>query len=223
MSESVSEIKQLRLQKFREIDLYPVTCEEFSNSRSDFEVLEAVIEGGAKIIQLRDKRSSPEELFEKAVRFRDRTRTAGMLLIINDYIELAMAVDADGVHLGQEDLPVDEAARLFPDGLIGASIHSLRQALLAERAGADYINIGPIFPTETKHDAEKFIGPDKIKSIAANISIPFTVMGGINSQNINTILSAGADKVAMITGITRAYDIATVVKDIRRVILTARS
>jgi thiamine-phosphate pyrophosphorylase len=117
-------------------------------------------------------------------------------------------VEADGVHLGQEDLPLDVARNLAPDLLIGASSHSLEEALQAQKDGADYINIGPIFPTKTKEGVERFLGPDAIATISPSLEVPFTVMGGIKDDNIDHVLAKGARKVAVVTAITKAADIA---------------
>ena len=152
IKKSSKSLKDKRLQIFSTVDIYPVTCEENSGGRTDFEILEEMIKGGAKIVQLRDKISSKRRLYEKAFLFRQITRKSNILLIINDHVDIAAAVDADGVHLGQDDFPASQVKKLFPELLIGVSTHSLQQAKLAEET-ADYINIGPIFPTTTKETA----------------------------------------------------------------------
>ena len=192
---------------FRQVDVYPVTCERLSAGRSNLEVLKGVIQGGAKIIQLREKEYHARDLYHLGLKFREITTAAGILLIINDQVDIALAVGADGVHLGQEDLPLQVARRLAPELLIGASTHSVEQALQAQKDGADYINVGPIFPTETKKEADNFLGPDAIPRICQHITLPFTVMGGINESNIDQILTTGAQRVAMVTAITKANNI----------------
>lgn len=220
-SENNENLKATRLSAFRKIDVYPVTCEELSNDRSDSDVLQAVIQGGARILQLRDKKSTKRDLFHKAQYFRSLTTDAGVLLIINDHIDIAMAVNADGVHLGQNDFPVAAARSLIPDKIIGASTHSLENALQAERDGADYVNIGPIFPTATKNGLSQFLGPELIREIAPHISVPFTVMGGINDKNIGEVLDAGARRIAVVTAITMADDIVETVRLFRERIMSA--
>jgi thiamine-phosphate pyrophosphorylase len=200
---------------FLKIDIYPVTCERLSAGRSNLEVLKAVIRGGAGIIQLREKEYSDKDLYHLALNFRKITREAGILLLIDDRLDLAMAVEADGVHLGQEDLPVAAARRLAPELLIGVSTHSTEEAVQAESDGADYVNIGPIFPTETKGGTQRFLGPDEIRAISEHIHIPYTVMGGISETNIDQVLAAGARRVAMVTAITQASDIAQRVRSLR--------
>ena len=207
--------REARIQLFQQIDLYPVTCERLSQGRSNLEVLRAVIQGGSKIIQLREKNYSKRDLYYLALQFRETTTRAGVLLIINDHLDIALAVDADGVHLGQEDLPVEAARRLASELLIGASSHSLEQALQAEEDGADYINIGPIFSTKTKEEVESVLGPEAIAKISPQIRLPFTVMGGINEENIDQVLAYGARRVAMVTAITKAADIAAKVKSLK--------
>jgi thiamine-phosphate pyrophosphorylase len=204
--------REARIQLFQHIDVYPVTCERLSKGRSNLEVLEAVIQGGSKVVQLREKEYGKRDLYNLALEFREITSKAGMLLIINDHVDIALGVKADGVHLGQEDLPVQVARKLAPELLIGASTHSLEQALQAEKNGADYINIGPIFSTKTKEGVGGSLGPAAISEISSQIKIPFTVMGGINQENIDQVLAQGARKVAMVSAITRAADIAKKVR-----------
>ena len=218
-----SSVRQERAAKFREIDLYPVTCEKLSAGRVNLEILQAVIEGGAKIIQLREKECSTRELYHLAERFREATTRAGMLLIINDRIDIALAVGADGVHLGQDDLPIPAARRLAPDLILGASTHSLEEALCAEREGADYVNIGPIFPTSTKEGVSRFLGPEAISAISPRLRIPFPVMGGIHARNLDEVLEHGARRVAMVSEITQAPNIAEAVRELRQRILTFKS
>ena len=207
-----------RLARLKEIDLYTVTCQALSDGRSDLEVLDAVLAGGGRIIQLREKDWDKKDLYELALEFRKRTREHNALLIINDHVDVALAADADGVHLGQEDLPIPAARRIAPDLILGASSHNTEEAQRAEAEGADYVNIGPIFPTKTKKGISGFLGPDAIGRISARLNIPFTTMGGINHENITRVLEAGARHVAMVTGVTRARDIKERVRELRKMI-----
>jgi thiamine-phosphate pyrophosphorylase len=206
---------EARRNAFKQVDIYPVTCERLSNGRSNLEVLKAVIAGGAGIIQLREKECSGKKLYDLAVKFREITTKAGVLLIINDHVDIALAVAADGVHLGQEDLPLQAARQIAPDLLIGASTHSLAEAIQAQKEGADYINIGPIFPTGTKEGIEHFLGPEAIAAISPEIDGPFTVMGGISESNLDRVLANGARRVAMVTAITQAPDITAQVRALK--------
>ena len=207
-----------RLAKLKEIDIYPVTCQELSEGRTNLEVLAKVLTGGAKIIQLREKHYSKKELYDLAIEFRKHTRSYDALLIVNDHVDVALAAGADGVHLGQEDLPVEAVRKIAPEFIIGASSHSLREALKAEKDGADYVNIGPIFPTKSKENMVRFLGPEAIVEIGPQLTVPFTTMGGITPDNIHIVLNAGARRVAMITGITRAANITERVLQLRKTI-----
>jgi thiamine-phosphate pyrophosphorylase len=207
--------RENRTAKFLEVDVYPVTCQRLSNGRSNEDVLEAVIRGGARIVQLREKNFTVGELYHLAVRFRRITHRAGVLLIINDHVDIALAIGADGVHLGQDDLPLKAARKIAPALLLGASTHSLEEALQAQKDGADYINIGPIFHTGTKEGVDRFLGPEAISRISSEIKIPYTVMGGISENNIDRILAHGARRIAMVTAITQAENIAATVRSLR--------
>ncbi len=210
--------REKRKSCFEKVDVYPVTCERLSGGRSALEVLDGLIEGGARIVQLREKDICERDFFRLAEIFRERTAKAGMLLIINDRVDVAVAVGADGVHLGQEDFPVPAARKIAPELLIGASSHNLHQALRAQDEGADYVNIGPVFPTGTKEGVKRFLGPAAIAQIAPRLRIPFTVMGGIKESNIKQVLDVGARKIAVVTAITQAADIAQAVRTFRRII-----
>jgi thiamine-phosphate pyrophosphorylase len=213
--------RELRRQMFLKTDIYPVTCERYSAGRSNLEVLDAAVRGGAGIIQLREKECTAKELYRMALRFRKVTADAGMLLIINDHTDIALAVEADGVHLGQEDLPLAAARTIAPDLLIGISTHSREEALDAQREGADYVNIGPIFPTRTKEGVKQWLGPEAIAGIAAGLEIPYTVMGGITGGNIDQVLAQGARLVAIVTAVTTADDMAGAITSLREKIRTA--
>jgi thiamine-phosphate pyrophosphorylase len=213
--------KRERKALFDQVDIYPVTCERLSNGRSDIEVLKGVIAGGARVIQLREKDLSEREFYRLAEKFRELTDAAGVLLIVNDRVDVALAVGADGVHLGQDDFPVPAARKIGPELLIGASSHNIEEALRAQEEGADYVNIGPIFPTDTKDGIDHFLGPEAIEQIIPKLRIPFTVMGGIKESNIGRVLAAGARKVAVVTAITQAADIVGAVRSLRAIIGSA--
>lgn len=207
-----------RLEKFQGIDLYPVTCQALSAGRSDLEILDGILAGGAQIVQLREKEMPLSALYELAVAFRNKTRDAGALLIINDHLDLALAVEADGVHLGQKDLPLTAARRIAPELLLGRSTHNRAQALEAEAEGADYVNIGPIYPTGTKPEHTIFLGPEAIREIGSLLRIPYTVMGGINETNIAPVLAAGARRIAVVSAVTKASDVRSAVERLIRII-----
>lgn len=205
--------KKELFQRFGQVDIYPVTCEPLSNGKTDEEILEEVIQGGARIIQLRDKTSDKSRFYKKAATFREITAKNNILLIINDDVDTAERVNADGVHLGQDDTPLDEARKRLPEKIIGISSHNPEEARIAQEAGADYVNIGPVYSTKTKDGVCAAVGIDMIKEIAPTLRIPFTVMGGIKLDNLQPVLEAGARKVAVVTAITQSNNIPKTVQE----------
>ncbi|MBW1991137.1 MAG: thiamine phosphate synthase [Deltaproteobacteria bacterium] len=206
-----------RLALFDQSDLYVVITEALCAGRSALEILDQVLAAGIRLVQFREKELSGRQLYERALEFRRRTRAAEALLIINDRLDIALAVEADGVHLGQDDLPVAAARRVAPELIIGASTHSLEEALAAQEAGASYVNLGPIFPTGTKEDAVP-LGPEIIERIAPRLSIRWTTMGGIKAANIAQVVSRGARHPAVITAVTAAPDPAAAARELRELI-----
>ena len=156
---------------------------------------------GIRTIQLREKQMSKRAIFEVAVDIRKITAAHGATFIVNDYIDIALAAGADGVHLGQEDMPVNDARKIMGRGkIIGISTHTLRQAVRAQESGADYIGFGPMFHTTTKN-AGSPKGLGALRKIRNHITIPIVAIGGITRQNINEVLEAGADACAIASGI----------------------
>ena len=186
--------------------LYVIIDRPTAGGRDLTEVTAAAIRGGADVIQLRDKAASARRLIEEGRRLLTLTRAADIPLIINDRPDVARAIGADGVHLGQEDLPLADArALLGPGRLIGRSTHSFEQATAAEAEGADYIGLGPIFPTPTKPDYGS-VGIDLITRVAQRIRIPFACIGGIDAGNMGQVLEAGARCVAVVRAVCSAPD-----------------
>jgi thiamine-phosphate pyrophosphorylase len=207
-----------RLTAFAAADLYVVITGAFCAGRSAIEVLVQSLMAGVRLVQLREKEMSDKGLYELALEFRRLTEAAGALLIIDDRLDIALAAAADGVHLGQEDLPVDVARQIAPDLLIGASTHSLEEALAAEAAGASYVNIGPIFATQTKPDVTP-LGLEAIDRIAPALRIPWTTMGGINLFNISQVVAHGARRPAVMSAVTAAPDPRAAALELRQIIL----
>lgn len=197
---------QERLQRFRNAGLYLVTSQALSAGRSTPAIVRAALAGGVRLIQLREKDMPLRDYVKLAGEIRTLTANAGALLIINDRVDVALAVGADGVHLGQEDFPVSMARRLAPDLIIGASTHSIEEADRAQAEGASYINIGPIFPTGTKVWEGEFLGVEGLRRIAAVTRVPFSVMGGIKPPHIPDLVKAGARIIALVTAVTAAED-----------------
>lgn len=207
--------KTERMAMLDRVDIYPVISSEFTNGRDVTEVLKQIAEGGAHIVQLREKNKSKAEIYRLAEAYRTITDKYNMLLIINDHLDIALAVGADGVHLGQDDLPLTAGRKLTDDLILGNSTHDLEEALKAQQEGADYINIGPIYPTKTKQLAYQFLGLDTLREVSAQIKIPFTVMGGIKEHHLEELIKLGARHIAMVTEITQADDITAQVKRLR--------
>lgn len=206
---NVNSIYKKRLEQFiNEVTVYPVSCEKLANGRSDAEWLDAVLAGGARIVQLRDKESDDRTLFNKACIFRKKTREAGALFIVNNRMDIALMTDADGIHLGNSDIPAEEARKIAPELIIGVSANTEEQAANAKDRGASYFNIGPIFATKTKKEAKNFIGPEAISRYSSRSGLPFTVMGGIKQQHIKELTSLNARRIAVVTALTQAEDIA---------------
>jgi len=210
-----------RRARFRQADLYVVITEAFCEGRSGLEVLDACLRAGVRLIQFREKQSSARDLVENGQAFADRCREAGALLIVNDRVDIALAIGADGVHLGQDDLPVGAARRIAPDLLVGASSHNLEEALAAQAAGADYVNIGPIFDTRTKDVPCGAVGPEMIDTIRPHLTIPFTCMGGLKAHNLHEVIRRGTRRVAVVTAVTAAPDVKAAARELREAIHAA--
>jgi len=198
--------------------IYGITAENFSQGRSNIEVIQAMIAGGVKIIQYREKRldKSHRQMLSECRRIRDLTRVAGVLFIVNDYVDIALLADADGVHVGQDDLPVADVRRLVgPDKLIGLSTHSIDQAKKAEAEGADYIGVGPIYSTQTKVDVCAPVGLNYLDEAVRNTKLPVAAIGGIKRHNIAEVARHGAKTICLLTEIVGAQDIAKMVGELR--------
>lgn len=198
---------ETRMTRLREADLYVVITQSFCAGRSSLDVLEACLAAGVKLVQLREKNLSGNDLYALALEWRKATRKANALFIVDDRVDIALAAEADGVHLGQSDLPVTAARRIAPELLVGASSHSLEEALAAQEQGAGYVNIGPVFDTQTKQVATGTVGPELIAHIRPHLHIPYTCMGGIKMDNVDRVLEQGAQIVAVVTAVTAASDV----------------
>ncbi|MGH7198390.1 MAG: thiamine phosphate synthase [Candidatus Omnitrophota bacterium] len=186
--------------------LYVITDAEAAGKRPLAAVVQAAVEGGASVIQLRDKKARDEELVKTAERLLMITRPRGVPLIINDRVNVAKAAGADGVHLGQEDGSFEAArAALGEKAIIGRSTHSPEEALAAEAEGFDYVGIGPVFRTPTKPSTEP-VGLELVRFASRRLSVPFVAIGGIDAGNLARVREAGAKSVAVVRAVMGAPD-----------------
>jgi thiamine-phosphate pyrophosphorylase len=200
--------KLLRQDKTKHLSgLYAIIDTQALKGRSHVEAASQAIRGGAKTIQLRDKIKSKKELLPIAEQLKNLCAEHNVLFIVNDYLDLALAVDADGLHLGQDDLPIKVARRLLPmDKVLGGSARTIAQATTAQSEGADYIAVGSMYPTTSKEMAE-VVGPGRLRQIREAVSLPLVAIGGINRDNVAEVMAAGADAVAVIRAVLEAEDI----------------
>ena len=191
------------------LDTYLITQEDLSAGRRTEAIVDAALAGGVDVVQVREKHRTARTRLEIAETLRGPTAEADVPLIINDRLDIALAVDADGVHLGDDDLPVAVArAQLGEDAIIGRSVSTVEAAEAAERAGADYLGVGAIYTTSSKDvdDEENGIGLDVVTHIADAVDIPLVGIGGVTPERTPDVVEAGADGVAVITAITEAAD-----------------
>ena len=205
--------------------LYVITDRGLAKGRSHTEVARAAVAGGANVVQLRDKEASTLELYKTGLALREITARAGAVFIMNDRLDIALAVDADGVHLGQDDLPPEAARKLLGRGkILGLSVENPEQAAKAEGAGADYVAIGPIYEARgSKADAGPPVGPAAITAIRKATRLPIIAIGGIRADQVSAVLQAGADGIAVISAVVSAGDIKAAAEDFRRRIAASRS
>ncbi|MDK9705579.1 MAG: thiamine phosphate synthase [Desulforhopalus sp.] len=204
--------------------IYGITAEKYSRGRSNIEVVQAMIAGGIRIIQYREKRPAKSfaAMFAECREIRRLTLAAGVLFIVNDYTDIARLVDADGVHVGQDDLPVAAVRQLIgPDKLIGLSTHSPQQAAVAVTAGADYIGVGPIFATTTKDDVCAPVGLEYLQHVVASCPLPFVAIGGIKEYNIRQVAGCGAKTICLVTEIVGAKDITATCRRLQDTLATS--
>lgn len=190
----------------KEIDFYLVTDSGLSKKGTLSDVQEAV-ESGCRIVQYREKNKSTKEMVYEASEIK-RICSGKAIFLVNDRIDVALAVNADGVHIGQDDMPIETAIRLLgEDKIIGLSVRNREEAVQAEKAGADYVGLGPIFDTATKKDAGNGIGPLKIKEVKAAIKLPVVAIGGINKENCESVVQNGADSLVAISAVVCSDDV----------------
>ena len=203
-----------RIKRFAAARLYPVISSEFCSGRSPLAVFTAAAEGGAKVIQIREKHWEKPRICELVRACRPVADRHGVLIIVDDYADVARDAGADGVHVGQDDMSVAEVRAISPELLIGKSTHNLEELFAAQEEGTDYLNIGPIYPTQTKSVSYPAVGLEMLRELVPFVKIPFSVMGGIKERHIRELLNAGARRIAMVTEVTQAPDVAAKVREL---------
>jgi len=208
------------MSNFLATDLYGLTASEFSRGRSNLETAALMIEAGITVIQYREKELTLRQMYLECLEIREMTRKAGATFIVNDHIDIALLVGADGVHIGQDDLPPEQVRKLIGDNLIlGLSTHSPEQAQAAVQCGVvDYIGVGPIFSTQTKKHVCAPVGLEYLDYVVQNIALPFVAIGGIKAHSIAEVKKHGAHTIALVSEIVGAVDIPLKVKQIRELL-----
>lgn len=199
--------------------IYGILGEKFSLGRSNIETARLMVDAGIDVLQYREKLTdkSLKEIYTECQAIREITRDAGVPFIINDYADIALMVKADGIHQGQDDLPVKELRQIAPQMLIGCSSHAPKQAKKAIEDGADYIGVGPIYTTQTKVDVCDAVGLEYLEYVSQNVDIPFVAIGGIKRNNLPDVLERGAKTVCLVTEILGAQNIGKRIAEIRKI------
>lgn len=203
--------------------VYVITDRRLARGRSHEEIAAAAVAGGATVVQLRDKELTTRQLADAAARMLAVLRPAGVPLVINDRVDVVLAVDADGVHVGPDDLPVEVARRILgPSRLVGASAGTVEEAVQAQTQGADYLGVGSVFETSSKADAGPPIGVEGLRRIVQAVRLPVVAIGGITHANAAQAIRAGAAGVAVISAVVTASDIAAATRSLLEVVRAAR-
>ncbi|MBI2652919.1 thiamine phosphate synthase [Candidatus Woesearchaeota archaeon] len=202
----------MSFKKERDFGLYFIT-DRWLSKKGIIEDVKAAVRGEVKIVQYREKDSSTKQMIKEAKEIKKICKKNNVLFLIDDRIDIALAVDADGIHLGQEDMPYGYARKLLgKNKIVGLSAHSISGALQNQKLGADYTSIGPVYCTTTKKDAKAPIGLKPIKQLQKKLKISLVAIGGINESNIEDVLKTGAKNIAIISGIVAKGDIEETVR-----------
>jgi len=186
--------------------LYVIIDPAVAAGRPEEEIARQAIEGGARLVQLRDKQRQKGLQLTVARRLKEVCAQAGVPLIINDHLDLALAAEADGLHVGQKDLPVSIVRRLMPQAIIGCSTNNVEEAVRAQADGASYVSVGRLFPTDSKADTRPAT-LETLRAIKQAVHIPVAAIGGISEENIDAVLETGADLIAVIGAVVAAPDV----------------
>jgi thiamine-phosphate pyrophosphorylase len=205
-------------------DLYVVTDERLSKGLSHVQIAVQAAKGGADVVQLRDKHMPSKRLFEVAVEIKEALAGTGAILIVNDRVDVAIAARADGVHLGQDDLPLRSVREMAPSGfIIGVSVGTVAEAMAAERGGADYIALSPLFDTDSKPDAGVGHGLGRLREIRQATALPLVAIGGVNARNLCRAIEAGADGVAVVSAVVSQDDVGAAARSLKVEVLRCKS
>lgn len=201
-----------------DLTLYVVTDRDILKGRDLCESIEESIKGGATVVQLREKDISSLDFYKIAMEVKEVTSKYNVPLIINDRLDIALACDADGLHIGQGDLPLEITRKLLgQDKIIGVSVRTVEEGLKAEENGADYLGVGAIYPTGSKDDAT-LIGIERLKQIKENVNLPIVAIGGISKNNCGEVITAGADGIAIISAVFGEEDILKASKELKSLV-----
>lgn len=203
--------------------LYLVTDRSLSRGRSTRDIVESGIRGGVTCVQLREKTATTREFIREALGIKDLLASRNVPLIINDRLDVALAVGAEGVHLGQKDMSLEMARTIAGDRMIiGISVESVEDAVTAAEGGADYLGVSPIFATPTKVDTAPALGLEGLAEIRRTVTLPLVAIGGLSSDNAGAVIRSGADGVAVVSAIVAAEDPERAARQLKRVIEEAR-
>jgi thiamine-phosphate pyrophosphorylase len=197
--------------------LYLITDTVIQKKYSHYQIAQFAVKGGADVIQLRDKTLSTSELIQTAIKIAALCRMHNVTFLINDRVDVALVADADGVHLGKEDIPIKEARKLLgKNKIVGGTAHTLTEAKKCEKDGADYIGYGHIYPTKTKYKPEKPKGTEQLKLIVSKIGIPVIAIGGISPENIEDVMATGVHGAAVVGSVLKSSKPISILKQLRK-------
>ncbi|MBS4899247.1 MAG: thiamine phosphate synthase [Clostridiales bacterium] len=203
---------------FKDCPIYGMTAEDLSFSHDNIKDVEEMLKAGVKVIQYREKEKTGLYVYEQCLKIREMTKAYGAVFIIDDFVDICIAVKADGVHIGQDDIPLKAVRNILgPEYIIGLSTHSPAQAEAAAAMGADYIGVGPIYATKTKKNVCAPVGLDYLDYVAANINIPFVAIGGIKPHNLGEVYRHGAKTACLVTGIVGSDNIGKTLEELSKI------
>ena len=212
------------MRPFGECTLYLITDRTLSRGRSTVDVVRAALAGGVDVVQLRDKEAEAAAIVDEGLRVHELTARYQVPLIVNDRVDIALAIEAEGAHVGQTDLPAGMARKLLPaPALLGVSTSSVDMARRAQQQQADYVGFGPVYPTTTKETAASPRGVERLRDILEKIDLPLVALGGISDCNISEVVAAGADHVAVCSAIVSAENVERAAAVLKERMLQARA